>query len=107
MGHRVEIDEEGITLCTARPEFAALSHYEVQAAVVQDDSAESPVMSEIMRLIVEFLDRLEAYAEEHGVLGQDGADLHVEAKCPMEKVAILAAIHYVAVRIKVRTAGRD
>lgn len=102
MGHRVESDEEGITLCTARPEFRELSHEEVLAAVGKDDSAESPVMSEIMRLVGEFLDRFEAYAEEHGALGQDGAALHVAAKCPIEKVAILAAIHHLAVRIEVR-----
>jgi hypothetical protein len=42
--------EEGLTLCPARPEFAALSEADVMKVVVNDKNAEIHITTEVTRL---------------------------------------------------------
>lgn len=39
----MENDEEGLTLCTARPEFTALSEADVRKAIADDSYGENPI----------------------------------------------------------------
>lgn len=89
----MEDAEEGLTLCTARPEFAALSEADVLKAIAGDDYGESPVTAEVTRLGVEFMARFRAYVEEHGYF--EPRIMQADAQCPIEKVAILTVVRYV------------
>lgn len=85
--------EEDQTLCTARPEFAALSEADVLKALASEDCGNNSVTAEVTRLGVEFVARFRAYVEEYGYF--DPRIMRADANCPIEKVAILTAIRFV------------
>jgi hypothetical protein len=88
----MEDDAEGLTLCTARPEFAGLSEDEVRKALAMDTYGQNPITGEVARLGAELLTRLKAYADEHRPVPAEA--LYVDARCPIEKVAILTVLQY-------------
>ena len=88
--------EKELVFCQARAEFEGLSEDEVWDAIEGDNYGESPITAEVTRLGAEFLARFKDYADERG--GVPASAVQVEARCPIERVAILTLLRYVEVR---------
>lgn len=87
--------EEELTFCRARPEFVALSEEDVWDAIADDDYGESPITGEVTRLGAELLAQFKSYADERGAVPL--GVVKIEARCPIERVAILTLLRYVDV----------
>ncbi len=95
-GTAMPVDDEELRFCEARAEFAGLSEDEIWDAIEGDDYNENPITAEVARIGAEFLSRFKAYADERGGAVPTAA-VHVAARCPIERVAILTLLRYVEV----------
>lgn len=92
----MENAEEGLTFCSARPEFVGLSECDVWDAIEGDHYGDNPITCEVTRLGAEFLTKFKAFADERGCVPI--GVLQVDARCPIERVAILTLLRYVEAR---------
>jgi hypothetical protein len=86
-------DDEWPILCSARPEFTALSAAEVRNAIENDSEGNNPVTKEVLRLGAEFLARFKIYVDQHGFKSRG---MNFPVRCPIEKIAIEVLMAFIA-----------
>lgn len=86
-------DVEILTLPAARPEFTNLSEDFVWKAIREDPEQGTPISGEVTRLMVECMGTFKALFGEDGYLPP--RVLRIEARCPIEKVAVLMVMRFV------------
>ena len=87
------MDTHVLDLPAARPEFIALSEAEVWKAVHDDPEQQHPIAAEVTRLVTRYMAEFMAYFGEREHAPQ--RVLRVEARCPIEKVAVLMVVTFV------------
>jgi hypothetical protein len=92
-GAAVEKDNQILELPAARPEFTSLSEAEVWKAVNEDPLQRTRIAGEVTRLVACYWSSFKAHFNEQRYVAP--RLLHVEARCPIEKVAILLLVKFV------------
>jgi len=82
-----------LELPAARPEFIALSEAEVWKAVHDDPGQQHPIAGEVTRLVTRYMAEFMAYFDQRGC--EPPRILRVQARCPIEKVAVLMVVTFV------------
>ena len=85
--------EKILELPAARPEFTNLSEAAVWKAVNEDPEQRTRIAGEVTRLVACYWSSFKAHFNEQRYVAP--RLLHVEARCPIEKVAILLLVKFV------------
>jgi hypothetical protein len=88
----VEHDEEILMLPAARPEFINLSEAEVRKVIDEDPWQCNPITGEVTRLVVQCMTKFKAHFGQPGYVPP--RILRIEARCPIEKVAVLLVVRF-------------
>lgn len=89
----MEDDVEILTLPAARPEFINLSEAEVWKTVDEDPEQRNPITGEVTRLVVQCMSKFKAHFQQPGHMPP--RFLRIEARCPIEKVAVLMLVRFI------------
>ena len=89
----MEKDNQLLKLPAARPEFTNLSEAEVWKAVDEDPEQRTRIAGEVTRLVACYWSSFKAHFHQHRYVPP--RLLRVEARCPIEKVAILLVVRFV------------
>lgn len=89
----MEHDEEILTLPAARPEFINLSEAEVWEVIDGDAFGKNPITAEVTRLGAQCMTKFKAHFGQPGYVPP--RVLRIEARCAIEKVAVLMVVRFI------------
>lgn len=99
----MEEDEHLLELPSARPEFTKLSEAEVWEVINGDPFGENAITGEVTRLVAHYTVRLKACFDRRGDVSP--CVMHVQARWPIERVAVLTMAKAEAALVTVHLSG--